>query len=254
MIESHINAIEQVLIAKSMAAQNAGHPNLRGGPREWFIHEFLENHLPTIFEIGQGEIIDEYSTPNPSKGSYRPQVDLVVYRRDVPKIMYSPHNSAFLSEGVIATIESKSQLTFGDVEKACNACKIHKSLSRTFFVSSPDLVSNIFTYIIAYKAELNINTIAEWLPKLSKKINADAIELIDMIIILGQGVIWRIDAFPEFIIPDRSESDRWAFCEQHESNLYAMFVHMMTWYSTSLPQPDIQGYASRFYFKKVNTI
>ncbi|ETR71631.1 MAG: hypothetical protein OMM_07991 [Candidatus Magnetoglobus multicellularis str. Araruama] len=84
--------------------------------------------------------------------------------------------------------------------------------------------------------------------------NADANSLVDMIIILGKGVIWRIDAFPEISIPDRSESDRWAFCEQNDNNLYAMFVHMMNWYSTSLPQPNIQGYASRFYFNKVNTL
>ena len=54
MIVSHLNAIEKVLIAQSEIAQNAGHPNLRGGPREWFIQEYLENHLPTILEMGQG--------------------------------------------------------------------------------------------------------------------------------------------------------------------------------------------------------
>jgi len=65
MILSHTNAIEKVLIAQSRAAQHAGHPNLRGGPREWFIHDFLEDHLPSRLEIGQGEIIDEDSRPDP---------------------------------------------------------------------------------------------------------------------------------------------------------------------------------------------
>ena len=45
MLENHTNAIEKVLLAQSLAARNAGHPNLRGGPREWFIRDFLENHL-----------------------------------------------------------------------------------------------------------------------------------------------------------------------------------------------------------------
>lgn len=108
MILSHTNAIEKVLIAQSAAAQNAGHPNLRGGPREWFIRgirDFLQNHLPTSLEIGQGEIIDEDSKPSPPQDSYRPQVDIVVYRRDLPRITYSRDNAAFLAEGVIATIE-----------------------------------------------------------------------------------------------------------------------------------------------------
>ncbi len=58
MLRSHLNAIEAVLLAESRAAANAGHPNLRGGPREWFIENFLSTHLPSSLEIGQGEIID----------------------------------------------------------------------------------------------------------------------------------------------------------------------------------------------------
>ena len=52
--------------------------NLRGAPREWFIQEYLENHLPTILEMGQGEIIDADSKPNPDLNNYRPQIDLVI--------------------------------------------------------------------------------------------------------------------------------------------------------------------------------
>jgi len=63
MLESHINAIENVLLAQSIAAKNAGHPNLRGGPREWFIRDFLQSHLPSTLEIGQGEIIQFNSKP-----------------------------------------------------------------------------------------------------------------------------------------------------------------------------------------------
>ncbi len=67
MILSHTNAIEKVLLAQSIAANTAGHPNLRGGPREWFIRDFLENHLPSTLQLGQGEIIDEDSKPHPSQ-------------------------------------------------------------------------------------------------------------------------------------------------------------------------------------------
>ncbi len=99
MLESHINAIERVLIAQSQTAKNAGHPNLRGGPREWFIRDFLSSHLPGTLEIGQGEILDVNSVPNPSKGNYRPQIDIVIYRKDLPKITYSKTDSAYFVEG-----------------------------------------------------------------------------------------------------------------------------------------------------------
>jgi len=58
LLISHLNKIEEVLGARSMVAKNAGHPNLRGGPREWFIREFLEGYLPSSFRIGQGDITD----------------------------------------------------------------------------------------------------------------------------------------------------------------------------------------------------
>src|SRR5438046_816940 len=100
MLQSHLNAIEKALLTQSELAKNAGHPNLRGGPREWLIRGFLLGHLPSNLEIGQGEIIDPFSKPNPPQGSYRPQVDIVIYRRDLPKITLSPFDQAFLVEGV----------------------------------------------------------------------------------------------------------------------------------------------------------
>jgi hypothetical protein len=86
MLKSHINAIESVLLSQSKTASHAGHPNLRGGPREWFIRDFLSAHLPAVLQIGQGEIIDHDSTPNPRPDEYRPQVDIVLYRKDLPII------------------------------------------------------------------------------------------------------------------------------------------------------------------------
>ncbi len=179
MLISHMNAIEQVLLAQSVAAQNAGHPNLRGGPREWFVHDFLRNHLPTILEIGQGEIIDENAIANPPIGSYRNQVDLVIYRRDLPKIIYSPNNAAFLAEGVKATIECKSKLTKIDLLHACEASKKHKLLIR-----SKNQKNKIVSYVVAYDCQADhLSTVAEWLPNIKMKLASTPDKLVDMIII-----------------------------------------------------------------------
>jgi|GEM_PF-5114118 len=35
MLQAHLKAIEKLLVAQSQIAKNAGHPNLRGGPREY---------------------------------------------------------------------------------------------------------------------------------------------------------------------------------------------------------------------------
>ena len=61
MIESHLNAIESLLLAQGRIASNAGNPNLIGGPREWFVKNFLIEHLPETIRVGQGEIIRTYA-------------------------------------------------------------------------------------------------------------------------------------------------------------------------------------------------
>lgn len=250
MLISHLNAIEHVLLAQSIAAQNAGHPNLRGGPREWFVHDFLQSHLPTILEIGQGEIIDENSVANPPKGSYRNQVDLVIYRRDLPKIIYSPNNAAFLAEGVKATIECKSGLTKSDLLRACKASKVHKSLIRSTQIREDKIIS----YVVAYDCATDHPSVAGWLPDIEKELGSSADELVDMIIILGKGIIWRISSFPDFPIDTASCDSKWVFVEQNSNNLYTMFTHMLSWVTFVSPPPDIKGYVLPLYFKKYETI
>jgi hypothetical protein len=255
MLLSHTNAIERVLIAQSAAAHSAGHPNLRGGPREWFIREFLESHLPTSLEIGQGEIIDEDSQPSPPKGSYRPQVDIVIYRQDLPRITYSRDNIAFLAEGVIATIESKSVLTKKDLKSACQTATVHKSLKRTPPLHSfGDSPQSILSYVVAFGGPKKMSTVARWLPDIANEMQASHDILIDMIVVLGKGVLWQrgvLASIPGFELP---RGTRWAYQEQSERNLFMMFMHMLTWVSWISAPPSTVGYASRVYFEPYKTV
>ncbi len=261
MLKSHINAIEKVLIAKSAVAQQAGHTLLRGGPREWFIREFLEGHLPTTLEIGTGEIIDENSTPEPPRGEYRNQVDIVIYRRDFPKIQYDVNSHAFLAEGVMATIESKSVLAKGALREktglfgACLAANAHKTLNRTppiheFGYPPPSIIS----YVVAYGTETSdIRTIARWLPDISSQASIPSNNLVDMIVILGKGVIWNIRRFtlPDTDIP---EGHHWAFIQQSDGNLLFMFYHMLSWISYASIPPNLYGYVSDANFAPLRTL
>ena len=110
MLEGHLNAIEDVLLAQGKVAAKAGHPNLIGGPKEWFIRDFLNVHLPATVKIGQGEIIDSHSKAN-SSSSTKNQIDIVLYSHNFPKIAYSKFDSAFLKESVVSTITPIHRLT-----------------------------------------------------------------------------------------------------------------------------------------------
>ena len=104
MLKTHVDAVEGSLLATSQIAANTGHSLHKGTPRESFIKEFLEGHLSERVAIGTGEIIDAKSPPNPPATAQRPQFDIVLYKRDYPKLNIGGGISAFLAESVVATI------------------------------------------------------------------------------------------------------------------------------------------------------
>ncbi|WP_320660073.1 DUF6602 domain-containing protein [Enterobacter asburiae] len=62
MLLAHMSAVEEQLLATSKIPANSGHSLHKGTPREAFIREFLEAHLPSTLAIGTGEIIDSESS------------------------------------------------------------------------------------------------------------------------------------------------------------------------------------------------
>jgi len=236
MIESHLNAIENVLLAQGSIASNAGHPNLIGGPKEWFVKNFLVEHLPKTIGIGQGEIINSRS----QQKSKRNQIDVVLYRQDFPKITYSPDNNAFLRESIIATIEVKSMIDEGKFKKACIASINHKNrqymdesdakkLHLPVGVIEDLMLPSIATYVVSYDCPANLSTAAKWLRNVTHILNTTPDKIIDMMIILGKGAIWRLDSFPPFEAQLKSKhpNDTWAFLEQENKNLLLLFLHIL---------------------------
>lgn len=84
MLTAHLNSIEEILLSSAKVSANAGNSLNKGTPREIFIKEFLTNHLSEKVAIGSGEIIDCNSRPNESRN----QIDIVIYRRDYPKLHF----------------------------------------------------------------------------------------------------------------------------------------------------------------------
>ena len=255
MLRSHLNAIEAVLLAQSNTASNAGHPNLRGGPREWFVRDFLSNHLPANLQVGQGEIIDPSSVPGTDLNTYRPQIDIVLNRKDVPVITLSENDSIFLAEGVMATIEVKSRLKKygkGSLEKACETTVKLKKLERNLSTSGMGGGSwpeHIVSYIVSFDGPAKIDTVAKWLPQIRNNLQCTPAEMPEMIVILGKGVVFRIDAWPTIKIIPSPQNKIWAFQQQKEQNLFSLFTHMLSWMGWITSPPDIGGYCKSLVFK-----
>ena len=83
------------------------HSGNLGYAREHFVDQILASFLPKSVIVGSGEIVDG------NKGRSGQQ-DVIIYRADFPVITsFTPINT-YLIEGVIATIEVKSNLSTGD--------------------------------------------------------------------------------------------------------------------------------------------
>jgi hypothetical protein len=167
MLKTHLDAVEDQLIATSRIPANAGHPLHRGTPRESFIKAFLEGHISAQVSIGTGEIIDATSTPRQPRN----QFDIVVYRSDYPRLDLGGGINAFLAESVIATMEVKSLLTEKELEKAILSARNVKNLQRnvSFAMTSGYVPPGILSYVVAYDGPTQIATVYQWLKRIETK-------------------------------------------------------------------------------------
>lgn len=160
MLKSHMNAVEQHLLSISKIPANSGYSLHKGTPREAFIKEYLEGHLPSNVAIGTGEIIDANSKP----GQRRNQYDIVVYKRSYPKLDFGGGISGFLVESVVATIEVKSNLTqpeFGNASLAAfNAKSLTPNTVSSF--STGYIPPAILNYVVAYDGPASMATVHGW--------------------------------------------------------------------------------------------
>lgn len=164
MLKAHMDAREQALVAISKVPVNSGHSLHKGTPREAFIKEFLLGHLPESVAIGTGEIIDSRSAPR----GRRNQFDLVIYRKNYPKLDFGGGVSGFLVESVVATVEVKSTITEADLEAAVRAARNAKALipNVTSSFSAGWIPPKVLNYVVAYDGPTNMLTAYGWLPKI----------------------------------------------------------------------------------------
>lgn len=238
-----MDAVENQLLAISQIPQNSGHPLHKGTPREAFIKEFLEGHLPSTLAIGTGEIIDANSQP----GQPRNQYDIVVYKKSFPKLDFGGGISGFLIESVIATIEVKSKLgktEFTDAAKAAYAAKSYVPNIVTSF-SSGYIPPKILNYIVAYDGPANMSTVHGWispvysasgipftpLPTNDAQRTKTPADAIDAVFVLGKGFIYYDNIPIGFSnTPQRqaNPSLKWIYSDTTGGNLLMLFMLIQT--------------------------
>lgn len=242
LLKSHMDARERSLLVISNIPANSGHSLHKGTPREAFIREFLQGHLPDSVAIGTGEIIDAGSKPNEQRNQY----DIIVYRRDYPKLDFGGGISGFLVESVIATIEVKSTLTKADTEQAIGAAINAKRLTPNTVESfsagyTPPKVLN---YVIAYDGPADMKTVSGWVTSIhaAKGISIADLPLdeaarqqtpapsLDGIFVLGKGFLYFDNTPMGFGGATRQHlpQQKWVLANQPDGNLLLLFMFLTT--------------------------
>jgi len=247
MLKAHFAAVEDRLLAESRIPANTGHSLHKGTPREWFIQRFLEGHLSERVAIGSGEIIDATSLPNPAATAQRPQFDIVVYKRDYPKLDIGGGISAFLAESVVATIEVKSTLDSDGIEQAIRSAGYAKTLTRNVIqsFSAGYHPPSILNYVVAYTGPSQMSTVHGWLAPAHAKLGVKEPVLpptlesrmatpspsLDGIFVLGKGFV-VFDNSPMAFITDEMRRQlpmsRWTIVEIPQGSLLLLFMSLTT--------------------------
>ena len=236
MLFSHMSAVEEKILASAKISANSGHSLHKGTPREAFIKEFLETHLPSTVAIGTGEIIDSSSLPNEPRN----QFDIIIYRKDFPKLDLGGGISAFLVESVIATIEVKSTLDENGLEQAIKAANNTKKLRPNVFkfFQIGYALPAVVNFVVAYAGPAKIKTAYNWINNIhhSLQITAPQVKLperfdtpspsIDGVFILNKGFL-HFDNIPDSMTPSNLRASNpysnWVLTESEQGTLLYLF-------------------------------
>jgi len=80
-----------------------------------FIRAVLERFLPEIYGVGSGQIMD-------SNGNLSGSMDIIIYRRDFPRLDLPGSRDIYVYESVIATVEVVAKLVKKTFFEALNRC------------------------------------------------------------------------------------------------------------------------------------
>ena len=239
MLKTHMDAKEDELVVISKIPASSGHPLHKGTPREAFIREFLASHLPESIALGTGEIIDAKSKPGESRNQY----DIVLYRRNYPKLDFGGGINGFLIEAVIATIEVKSSLKKEDLKQAIQAAAAAKMLQPNVSVSftAGYIPPRALNYVIAYDGPASMGTVLNWIPEIQTELGINPENLpveanerikmpsksIDGVFVLKKGFLYFDNVpvgFANEEVRKTHQDLRWVFADTDSGNLLLFFV------------------------------
>jgi hypothetical protein len=238
MLQAHMNAVEDQLLTISRIPANSGHPLHKGTPREAFIKEFLETHLNSTVAIGSGEIIDFQSRP----GAMRNQFDIVIFKRNYPRLDFGGGVNGFFVESVVATIEVKSTLDKPSIEQSVKAALVTKRLKKSEIkaFSTGYIPPSVLNFVVAYDGPAKMESVQNWIKEVYSasglsepafNVGIDRMSIassaLDGVFVLGKGFL-NFDNAPYGFMTDQTRQShpnlRWVIANSDRGSLLSLFI------------------------------
>lgn len=161
--------LKKKLLEEYSIAESLGHTVNKGTAREIFMKNFLTEHLSEKISVGSGEVISVNSKP----GEFRNQLDIIIFKKEFPRIKIVSAIDIFLAESVVATIEVKSTLTKSELKKAIKSIKNIKQFHHSHppRMSSGYIPKKILCFIVAYNCKQKLVNVEKWLKEIEKDEN-----------------------------------------------------------------------------------
>ena len=179
----------QALLAASfdVSSKTTDHGSTLDSARESFVIEVLRRFLPGNVHVGRGQAVGRNKRLSD-------QLDVVIYRQDMPLLPSGADSNLYFSEGVIATMEVKSRLNGSELKKACKNCLSVKRLH----VNSRGLESHRLsreipaTYVLGYRG-VSAATCVKKLGRWNRKARLTEVHELPDLIVTNRMVVLKND-------------------------------------------------------------
>jgi hypothetical protein len=184
MIDNYFNALGETMSRESrLMADVYRHPGKLGENREALLAAFLGTYLPARFSVGTGFALfgSDLST----------QQDVVIYDHlDNPVLFPKAAAPLFPPSSLHALTEVKSQLTARELRMTARKATRFKRELRRAFANHPDPPNvEALSLLFAFESALDLARILEELRTVEDEDGVDMRDRLDMICILGQGIV-----------------------------------------------------------------
>lgn len=215
LFERMQNEIESLKAAYRNVSIVGSSPDV-GKLREIFVHQILKNMLPSTVEICSGVLFD-------ADDKRSNQQDIIIYRRDMPKLSFGEGPQFLFVEGALATIEVKSRLDEQEFDRAMNNILSVKSLkiNRKMGMSWGPAPEEVKCYVFSYDS-VELDTFCEYLARYAQRTEKyywfDYITVLDKFnTYKNDGTVFQKQGEHNFIIDTAS---KWT--------ILGFFIHLVT--------------------------